>query len=261
MEEHAVMESRLPNEGSTTEVTGEVSSRAPGGSVGSDVNSLSGYEDLFDGQGDTEAALPAGIPPDELRKYFESLLAVAKGSGDRLGAIEERMSEMSREVTRLHTDERVFTEVQARYQELSEEFYEREVLTPVILTLIGIADRCTQGAAKAAELATSEAAAKNQAAARALRHIHQAREADRIEILNQLANLGVESFLSPDDLFDPACQRCVSRVLSNSANVHGQIAKRISQGYRRNARVIRHECVAVYVAADENNGKATGDQS
>lgn len=222
---------------------------------------MSAYEDLFEDEGDVEDKGSEAAAFKVLRDDVKSMSAMVKSAENRLGAIETRISELGAELGRLRTDEQILTELQARYQELSEGFYEREVLIPVALALIGIADRCMQGSEKAAELAKSEAAAKNQSAFRALRHIQQAREADRVEIVNQLANFGVETFQIPDDVFDPTCQSCVSRVPNIDTNVHGRIANRISPGYRRNGRIIRHECVAVYVTVDTNNGNLKGGQS
>ena len=81
----------------------------------------------------------------------------------------------------------------------------------------------------------------------AVRHVIDAREADRIELGALLATLGVESYRHESDRFSASLQKCVRRVPTSRQDHHETIAARPLPGYRRHGTVIRPECVEVYV--------------
>ncbi len=165
--------------------------------------------------------------------------------------LHEKFDGIRSEIARLRTDEAVLSELHERNRALSEEFHERHVLTPLFLMLIGIADRCGQRIAEAAEAQQKCEESGNRTVMHALEYIRQDRRADLIELENLLANYGVERFETPGERFDPSTQRCAKQVNTDDSSSRGLIDCRLLPGYRRDGRVIRQECVSVYVSADE----------
>lgn len=144
-------------------------------------------------------------------------------------------------------EEEVSRKMQQSYQALLERFHERELLQPLFLQLISIADRCREKIGKMEGYLSSHTAAKDSEKYELVRYLAKARRADLVEIENILANFGVSPFEHPAESFDPSVQSCVARSLAAQPERAGKIARRLRPGYRRNAQVIRPECVAVYV--------------
>jgi len=210
-----------------------------------------GFEDLYDGAAETQCDF------DDSQPVREDVHALSERVSSMANVLQEQMTAIQSELSRLRTDDLVVVEMHERNRALSEKFYERDVLKPVFLGLIGIADRCLQGRNRAAEAGERQRASGNRAAARALEHVRRAREADRIGVENLLANFSVERFETLGEQFDPAVQRCIERVVIAEGSSRGGIAQRILPGYRRNGRIVRQECVSVCVTghAGTNNGK------
>ena len=134
--------------------------------------------------------------------------------------------------------------------------FERQVLEPLALGLIGLADRarreCTQ---------LRRALKRRGRPARPaplLEDYLAMRTADVAELEALLQTLGVESFQQPDDRFDSSAQTCRIRV-NGPPERAGCIAGRLLPGYRRGARVLRREQVKVYVPPTPT--PSTGDAS
>jgi molecular chaperone GrpE (heat shock protein) len=177
----------------------------------------------------------------------------SKGLADRLDRLSEQfegllelLKETISEVSRARTDEQLLNNLHERNRELAERFHEREVLQPILLGLISTADRHRQQVLRAREMLAMPKYSQQTAQA-ALRHLVDSHEADRLDIENLLANLGVEAFESPEPLFQASCQHCIERVETDRPELHHQTAQRLLPGYRRSERIIRPEKVSVYV--------------
>jgi molecular chaperone GrpE (heat shock protein) len=144
------------------------------------------------------------------------------------------------------TDE-AFTKLQQGYQALVEQFHEREVLQPMFLQLIAIADRCREKIARLEAFLGRQGTIKDSAKRDLVRYLVSTRRADLTEFENILANFGVAPFEHPEESFDRSVQFCMVRTVADRPGLIGKIARRLRPGYRRNAQVIRPEFVAVYV--------------
>jgi len=188
----------------------------------------------------------------EIRQETAEAKAREQAHVETLGRIQEELGEMRQEMTRLKTDEQVFAEMHERNRELSEAFHERNVMEPVFLSLIGMADRAAGLVEEAEHANKAKAYSGSPLALGAIRSLCDAREADIVELQELLASFGVEHFVSANDMFDARIQRCISRVECRDPLQDGQIAESLRPGYRRNGKVIRPECVSVYVFSDAN---------
>lgn len=166
---------------------------------------------------------------------------------ERLGAQIEHLAALSAEVKRLGVEERLLADLHNENRDLREQFHEREVLLPLFRSLIGIADRCSDETAKLRVALSGQASALPLEAVLAIRHVLQAREADRVELEALLAAYGVEPYRQEADRFSPGAQKCIQRVPTQRRERHEQVATRLLPGYRRSGTVLRPECVAVYV--------------
>lgn len=167
---------------------------------------------------------------------------------DEVRGFRKESSQFGEELKRLRTDERILQDLHEANKKRSEDFHEREILSPVLHTLIGIADRCYQQIALAkAEQASLEPAAAGEH----LPSLIGSREADLIEIESRLVDFGVQRYLSTTQEFNTKIHKCVQRKLVSAASLSGRIVTRFLPGYRRNGKVIRPECVSVYVFATQ----------
>lgn len=186
---------------------------------------------------------PAGNPT---KHACDAVACELKSIRPEVAACTDRISDILTELQRLKTADQALLEMHQRCQQLSEEFYEREVLGPLFHGLIGIADRCRQQVQCVKQAYDRTADSGDDRARQALRHVMDARSADRIEVENLLAHYGVESYRRRGGKFDPSYQKCVGRT-NESSGTKNHVAKRILPGYRRNGRVIRPEYVHVHV--------------
>ena len=132
-------------------------------------------------------------------------------------------------------------------RDLREQQHERELILPLVRSLIAIADRCRGQIKELDEMIVKNNKAKNKLGVKALQYIVKSRQADLTELEEALANLGVELYENPEDDFKPELQTPLQRIKSKKSELHLQIAARILPGYRRYERVVRKEIVNVYV--------------
>ena len=194
-------------------------------------------------EGDEELYLEHALQDD-----LETVRSLVADLLDEVHGLREESSRIYEELERVRTDERMLQDLHEANKKLSEDFYEREILSPVFHTLIGIADRCYQQIA----LAKSEQASLDPAAERDhLPSLIGSREADLIEIESRLEDFGVQRYISTKEEFDTTIHKCVQRRTTSDASLSGRIATRYLPGYRRNGKVIRPERVSVYVLATQ----------
>lgn len=179
-----------------------------------------------------------------LQALTDQIAALAK----RIQAAEERHESVITNLGQLRTEDRLLTDMHDQCRALQEHFHEREVLMPIFRTLIGVADRCRSGAAKMRATLEAQSGLELDVVL-AVRHVIEAREADRIELEALLATFGVEPYRHEGDRFTASLQKCVRRVPTSRQEQHETIAARALPGYRRHGTVIRPECVEVYVHA------------
>ena len=200
-----------------------------------------GVVDTLEGLLDTGRADPQDQPAEtaEPPALLATLIALAK-------SCKVRIDEIARDIERLKTDDKVLTEMSVECRELRERHHERNVLIPVFLTLIGVADRCRQSAGRLRTLLEKYADSPAAPVLHAIRHILDARNADRIDAENLLADYGVEPFVHIGDAFDPAVQKCIRREPCDNNAFDGHVAEGLLPGYRRFDKIIRQEYVSVY---------------
>ena len=154
--------------------------------------------------------------------------------------------------------DRLLGDLREQNQKFTERFHEREVIQPVLLTLIGIADRCREQ-----EIAFTKRAQRSPSIeiARAWFAARDARRADRTDIQNALSNLGVASYRGTNARFDAATQNIAARELTGDADRHGCVAGHLRPGYRRHGVIVRPEMVSVYVFQEPRAPQTEGRPS
>ena len=188
-----------------------------------------------------------------MQDELETMRSLVSEVLDEIRELKETSSEIGAELERVHTDEGMLLDLHAAHKKLSEDFHEREVLSPVFHTLIGVADRCYQ---QIALTKTEKASLDPAAEAGRLSSLIGSREADLIEIESRLADFGVQRYLSTKEDFNAKLHKCVQRLRTGDASRAGKIARRVLPGYRRSGKIVRPECVSVYVLAtkEDNEG-------
>ena len=176
-----------------------------------------------------------------------ALLRSIEPIGSDVKACLQTFAKVVAEMQRLKTDDRVLTYLSRQCRELSEKHYEREVLTPIFLALIGILDRICEQITNL-EGFCKTAGNSNTPAVLAIRYLLESRVADRVEIENLLANYAVEPFQSPDDKFDPTCQKYIGKQPCADTALQGCIAQRLLPGYRRLGKVLKEERVDIFIS-------------
>ncbi|MEK6677167.1 MAG: nucleotide exchange factor GrpE [Planctomycetota bacterium] len=180
-----------------------------------------------------------------VEQQFAALTNVLQQVGSELQSL--RQAPTPRPGDAVHAD------VSERYRELCEQFHEREVLLPILRTLIVIIDRCLEQESQLQQAIDRRIAAGADAAIiKALRQRKAMRTADRTDIENVLRAFGVDPFQSPDSTFDRSLQTAVGRIPCRDGQVPGQVANRLRLGYRRGARIVRPECVEVFVKPSDS---------
>jgi len=179
---------------------------------------------------------------------------------DLVKAFGGQITEIAGDIGRLKTDDKVLTDMSVQCRELREQHYERNVLIPVFLALIGIADRCRQTAERLRGLLEKHADSPTPSVLQAMRHILEARNADRIDVENLLADYGVEPFVHAGDAFDPTVQKCIRREPCENNAFDGHIAEGLLPGYRRFDKVIRQEYVSVYETSGRDGRLSRGEE-
>ncbi|MFA6186472.1 MAG: nucleotide exchange factor GrpE [Phycisphaerae bacterium] len=173
----------------------------------------------------------------------------------KIAEIGSKLDLLIPEVKELKASEAVIAELSARHKELNEQFYEREVLSPILFCLIAIADRCHQQIKELQKVLGKHAQSKNELGIAAIKYLIDARKGDLVEIENILAKYSVESFKNSDQKFDPVSQKYIDTSPCEQAEQNGLIAQKLLPGYKRYEKVIRKECVVVYTVNNNQNKK------
>jgi len=212
---------------------------------------------LETGRTDPEAQ-PHGL--ETLSALLATLIGLVKQVSAGLGALDVRIAGMAQDIGRLKTDDSVLTDMSAQCRELREQHHERNVLMPVFLVLIGIAGRCRQAVVRLQGLLEKHAGSSAVPVLQAFRQILEARNADRIDVENLLADYGIEPFVSPGDEFTPAVQKCIRREPCEDDALDGHVAERLLPGYRRFDKIIRQEYVSVYATGGHSGRPNRGER-
>jgi len=154
------------------------------------------------------------------------------------------LQSISDHLARLNADRKLMDDLHAQCRNHAENTHLNEVILPIARALIGIADRCRQGNA---ELRERGRCASDHHLRRCLSFAIEARHADRVELEELLHILGVRSFRSPFNRFDPALQKCIDRIDTSVPEAHLTIARRLLPGYQHGKVIVRPELVNVHV--------------
>ena len=182
---------------------------------------------------------------------LQSLVDRVGELAERFRGLDQRQAAIHTNVQQLGTENRLLSDMHDQCRVLQERFHEREVLLPIFRALIGIADRSRNETAKLRATLNDQQRGLELDVVLALRHLVDAREADRIELDALLATFGVEFYRHEGDRFEASQQKCVKRVRTTTRERHERIAVRLLPGYRRDGTVIRPECVGVYVLTSQ----------
>ena len=195
--------------------------------------------------------------PDKARHDLPEELASLHAEVSRVlsetAAIRVELSALREEFAHSRTENRVLTDLSDRCRKFTERFYEREVLGPILLVLMTIADRARQEIARLQRLMNDRGTRPKLEITLGLQHLIDARRADLIQIEDILASYGAERYQYPGEAFDPRRQECRKLILCQSTESHGHVAHRLSPGYRRNGEILRPERVTVYKHEPEKN--------
>ncbi len=186
---------------------------------------------------------------------LEDLAASHRGMAEQLGqclegivntmqGFQEQLARLASATDDLKAADQIIAELSSRLRELSERFYEREVLLPVIYGLIRLADGCRQQIEKFKKVHTDPTTPSGN---KALRFIVEARTADVVQVEQMLADLGVESYTYSSYDFEPSLQKCVRRIETQDRSRDNRVAYHLLPGYKRHGNVIRKEHVDVHV--------------
>lgn len=174
---------------------------------------------------------------DRLRSLSEEITAIGR-----------RQCELAAQLEECRLERRVLNEMHEECRALREQFHEREVLKPVFLSLIGLADRCRNELSQLRRVARdAEQRGQQPEIVLALCTLARARKTDLLEVEALLRQHDVQSFETPGGRFDAGTQKCTRRVPTMQREQHMIVAARGLTGYRRGQQVIRPECVQVYV--------------
>lgn len=175
-----------------------------------------------------------------------------------LKVCQEQLSRLTQETEELKGSEQIISNLSSRCRDLTEQFHERQIILPVINCLIRMADNCRKQIDKFQKIRARHTESKNESAIKVFMFLIDTRGANLVELEDVLANLSVESYQHHEDIFEPSLQKCINRIeCEEQAFVH-RIACRLHPGYRRYDRIVRKECVNVYVPKNKtdktNNG-------
>ena len=159
----------------------------------------------------------------------------------------EELAVVRSEMQQIATNEQVLSALHEDNRRYAEQFHEREVLEPLFLGLIDMADRCRAEVARLCRVAVVMTENGDVTAITIVNSLVEARKSDLTEIESLLARHSVESYEAPGERLDCKCQCSAARRSTHEAAQHGRIARRIKPGYRRHGRIIRSEHVDVYV--------------
>jgi len=191
------------------------------------------------------------ILSEKLAKQLEDL------SND-LKECKAQLSCLTQETKELKSAEQIISNLSSCNRDLTEQFYEREVLLPIILCLIRLADACHQQIDKFQKIRAKHNESKNESAIKTLTFLIDTRRANLVELEDVLANLSVESYQHHEDIFEPSLQQCINRIDCVDEGLDYHIARRLLLGYRRDNKIIRKERVDVYILKNKMNNNNNG---
>jgi len=194
------------------------------------------------------------LTPDLAGKLTKQLEDIS----NNLKGCQGQLSRLTKETEELKGAEQIISNLSSRYRDLTERFYEREILLPVILYLIRLADGCRQQIDKFQKICAKHAESKNESVIKTLTFLIDTRRANLVEVENVLANLAVEPYQHPDDIFEPSLQKGINHIECEEESQAHHIAHRLLPGYKRYDKVVRKEYVNIYVLKNKTNNANNG---
>lgn len=182
----------------------------------------------------------------DLPEVMASLCAEVSRIASCTVGVRTELRALRDEIAQLKTEKQALTHLSDRCRELTERFHEREVLYPILFTLMTIADRARQEVARLRRLMNEQSGKIGLEGLIIMRHLIEARNADRIRVEDVLASYGVQPYQEQGEVFNASCQNLAQSVACDKPELHGRIASRLSFGYRRNGEILRPERVKVY---------------
>jgi len=158
----------------------------------------------------------------------------------------DRLDTLAEAVADRNDLEAAVTELSQRCRELQESSLERDVLHPILRSLINVADHLTEELMRNDKARESYTTRGHYIVADELARASEGFKSTITHVQRTLATYGVQPFQNPGLDFDSDTQELVALVPCPQLAVPRHIAKRIRPGYRREQRVLRPELVHVY---------------
>ena len=164
----------------------------------------------------------------------------------RAQTIIERLDTLTEAVASRIDLEAAVTELSQRCREFRESSLERDVLNPILRSLINVADHLAEELMRLEDTRDCYTGRGNYVVADELARASEGFKSSITHVQRTLATHGVQPFQNPGVDFDSDTQESVALVPCPQLGVPRRIAKRIRPGYRRAQRVLRPELVHVY---------------
>lgn len=192
------------------------------------------------------------------RSLFHGLISILTTLSVQIQQTQQTHADIQDEIQSLKTDRQLIGTLQEESRRLREEFHEREVLKPIILAIISVADRCQDEIKSLQKMLKCYANEASIDVALAIRHCVNGRKADLAELEQLVISLGVEIYQNPESTFNPPLQTPIV-VHTDRPKLANSIAARMRPGYRRGTLMIRKEVVKVFVHRESHAKHEQGD--
>jgi len=181
------------------------------------------------------------------------LLEKLEGMEKKFDALTDGFQSLEQAITDFQQSIKVVDILGEQNKKLNDNFYQKHVLHPTLMNIIGLADRCRENIGKWNSTLKACVKVQDNKHHGFIRRLINERNSDLIDIENALANLGVCPFHHHHEKFDPSQQQVLKKVPHSAKTRHMQIAVRNRPGYKLNEIVIRREGVSVFVLQKDNS--------
>ena len=185
--------------------------------------------------------------PDETQDRFcQKIFSQLNNLTETVASLTAKFGTFEQVIYQIESDRKAMDILSQQNKQLNEELYERELVKPVFLTLIGLADRHEDQISRCGQHLNKIQEQKRPTAEKALRFLINSIQADLTEIHDVLARFGVERYEHQGGTFNASKQKVFSRVETEDKSLSQKIADRLHPGYARDEQIIRREYVNIY---------------
>jgi hypothetical protein len=202
-------------------------------------------DEIFQAE-EPEESLLTEFSNQDLIKLQQDTIVDITNLGTAVASLEKRFDCIEKLTEKAKITTEALASLSLQNRQFQENFHEREILLPVFLSLISIADRCREQIARFRKHREQSEGSLRPTAEKAFLFLSKAREADIAEIHNSLAGFGIEPVITEDDTFNASRQKVIQRIETEDTALSQKIAERLHPGYVRYDQIIRREYVNVY---------------